>query len=565
MTNALQSDPLLDSLRAATLGDYDIYSELGRGGMAVVYLAHDIALDRKVAIKVMLPELLSGDEMVERFKREARTAGALSHPHIIPIHAVKDVDGMLYFVMKFVEGRGLDSIISELGPLPLKMVQTILTQVAGALAHAHRRNVVHRDIKPANVMLDEEGWAVVTDFGIAKVQDAKALTSTGAAIGTPYYMSPEQCSGKNVTGASDQYSLGIMAYEMLTGRTPFNGPSMMEVMSGHFFGAPDPIIGHRSDCPPALEAAILRMLAKEPGDRFATCDEVVSAIAAPALAHDDPVRTQMLTLARSGAALQPRMSVPMSPVPAGRRSRTVPPARTPPRPSVAAKLRLSQRILKRPGVAALGLVMLGAIGAVGGVAIAKLRHGRGSDLAAGTTSAESTRARTASPTSLGLPKDSAAPAGDSAAPAARWQSPVSGSTRTPAIHQPVVTPPRVNQQRQRADSIARARGDSIARAHADSIDRARNDSIARAQRAAAVVTPAVPDSGIVVFGTRASSAVYYVGGAARGVISNLVQLKLKSGPVRLGINAEGCTAWDTTVTVRGGETIRLGYRAPRCP
>ena len=166
-TQALEAE-ILTALPEATLGEYDVVGELGRGGMAIVYLAHDIALDRKVAIKVMSPSTLMDEGMVERFRREARTAGSLSHPHLIPIHAIKQSDKLLYFVMKFVAGRTLDSVIKETGPVPMKMVQSILSQVAGALGYAHRRGVVHRDIKPGTIMIDEEGWAVVTDFGIAK-------------------------------------------------------------------------------------------------------------------------------------------------------------------------------------------------------------------------------------------------------------------------------------------------------------------------------------------------------------------------------------------------------------
>src|SRR5947207_4284662 len=218
-----QHNAQLDALRKATLGEYEVLAELGRGGMATVYLAHDLALDRKVAIKVLAPALLlMGEGMVERFKREARTAAALSHPHIIPIYAVKESPDLVYFVMKFVEGRSLESIVRAAGPLPLTLVRAVLYQAGEALGYAHRRGVVHRDVKPANIMLDTDGWVVVTDFGIAKVSETQGLTMTGATIGTPSYMSPEQCEAKReLSGASDQYSLGIVAYELLAGRLPF--------------------------------------------------------------------------------------------------------------------------------------------------------------------------------------------------------------------------------------------------------------------------------------------------------------------------------------------------------
>ena len=314
-----EEDPqagLIEELRRATLGDYDIAGELGRGGMATVYLAHEIALDRKVAIKVMSPSLTSsGGGMADRFKREARTAAALSHPHIIPIYGVRVSGRLLYFIMKFVQGRSLDAIVKEHGALPIKMVQAVLAQSGGALDYAHRHGIIHRDIKPANIMLDVDGWAVVTDFGIAKVTESQGLTMTGATIGTPTYMSPEQCAARDITGATDQYSLGIAAYEMLTGKVPFEADSMMSLMWMHFHEPPPPILERRPDCPPELAHAIERMLAKAPADRWPTLEEAVEAIGTPA--HNDPIRQQMRAFARGKDAshISTEHHTPMSPVP----------------------------------------------------------------------------------------------------------------------------------------------------------------------------------------------------------------------------------------------------------
>src|SRR2546421_6933191 len=297
-----QHNAQLDALRKATLGEYEVLAELGRGGMATVYLAHDVALDRKVAIKVLAPALLQmGEGMVERFKREARTAAALSHPHIIPIYAVKESDEVLYFVMKYVQGRPLDAVIRDVGPLAIPMVQLILAQVSDALSYAHRHGVVHRDIKSANIMLDEEGWAVVTDFGIAKVLQAQGLTLTGVTVGTPTYMSPEQCAMEEVTGASDQYSLGVVAYEMLTGKPPFEGDSIMSVMYAHFNRRPRPVSALRPECPANLDAAVMRVLEKDPAQRWPSMDDVVAVCGRPSLRHDDPIRREMITLAHGGA------------------------------------------------------------------------------------------------------------------------------------------------------------------------------------------------------------------------------------------------------------------------
>src|SRR2546430_1222378 len=307
----------VDALRQATLGQYEILAELGRGGMATVYLAHDLALDRKVAIKVLAPALLlMGEGMVERFKREARTAAALSHPHIIPIYAVKESEHVLYFVMKYVQGRALDTVIRDVATLPIPMVQTILAQVGDALGYAHRHGVIHRDIKSANIMLDEDGRAVVTDFGIAKVVQAEGLTMTGVTVGTPTYMSPEQCATRDVTGASDQYSLGVVAYEMLTGRLPFLGESTMAVMYAHFNERPRPVAELRPDCPPNLSAGVMRMLEKDPARRWPSMDDIVAVCGRPSLRHDDPVRGEMITLAKAGAgsALMAELKTPTSPL-----------------------------------------------------------------------------------------------------------------------------------------------------------------------------------------------------------------------------------------------------------
>ncbi len=318
-------DPQADlerRLREATVGEYDILGQLGFGGMASVYLAQDLALDRRVAIKVMSPAMVYGPGLVERFRLEAKTAAALSHPNIIPIYAVREVDGLLFFVMKVVEGTSLDAVIKEVGPMPLPMVEALFAQAAGALGYAHRRGVVHRDVKPANILLDNEGWVVVTDFGIAKVAESSALTMTGVAVGTPTYMSPEQCAGDIITGASDQYSLGIVTYEMLTGRPPFVDQSIPALMIGHTTKTPPAIVEVRPDCPATLRAAVERMLAKDPADRFATLEDAVLAAGARPMAPDDSTRNTLVSLARHGHSNEfvAQVRTPRSPVPLLHRS-----------------------------------------------------------------------------------------------------------------------------------------------------------------------------------------------------------------------------------------------------
>jgi uncharacterized protein YjdB len=286
-------------LRRATLGEFEIGHELGRGGMAAVFLAHELSLHRDVAIKVMSPGLLMGEGMIERFRREAITIAHLNHPNIVSVYSVRAAEGLHFFVMRCIQGRSLEQVIKDAGRLPVPMVRSILYQVGSALAYAHRFKVVHRDIKPANILIDEEGNAVVTDFGIAKAAEGPTHTHTGFMVGTPAYMSPEQCAGGEVSGASDQYSLGAVAYEMITGVPPFTG-STYSVIQAHVEQPPRPLREH-GECPPELEAAILRMLAKAPDERWPGMMHALSALGATALAEDDPLRIELSRLATNGA------------------------------------------------------------------------------------------------------------------------------------------------------------------------------------------------------------------------------------------------------------------------
>ncbi len=289
-------------LEDATRGEFEIEGELGVGGMAKVFMGRDLALGRKVAIKVMAPGLLMGPGMVDRFRQEAVTIANLQHPNIVTIHTVRQAGSLHFFVMQLVEGGSLEDVLKRPEPLPIFLAQVILYQLGTGLSFAHRRGVVHRDIKPANVLLDKEGNAILTDFGIAKVTTATNLTQTGATMGTPAYMSPEQCRAKELSGASDQYSLGVVAYEMLTGNAPFQG-SPFEVMHAHTAKAPPGIRERRSDCPAGLEAAVLRMLAKEPSDRFPTVAEAIEAIGGYLPGPQDPIRLDLAHLVRPGEVL----------------------------------------------------------------------------------------------------------------------------------------------------------------------------------------------------------------------------------------------------------------------
>jgi len=322
MVSSVRTDDVLERLRAATVGEYDVHSELARGGMASVYLAHDLALDRKVAIKVMSPSLVFGEGMTERFKREARTAAALSHPNIIPVYTVREVDGLCFFVMKLIQGTTLDAVLAQEGSVPIAMVEAVLAQAG----------------RPGNIMIDDEGWVVVTDFGIAKVADAEGLTLTGMAVGTPAYMSPEQCLGGTVGPASDQYSLGVIAYEMLAGKRPFAGGTSLAMMFAHANTEPPSLEPLRPDCPEPLRAVVMRMLAKDPTGRFESMEDLLKAVGRPASGLDDSTRSRLVELARTGAVanLVARAQTPRSPVPITRApSRLAAPTLPTPAPSPA--------------------------------------------------------------------------------------------------------------------------------------------------------------------------------------------------------------------------------------
>ncbi|MBI1968181.1 MAG: protein kinase [Gemmatimonadetes bacterium] len=267
-------------LREDTKGEFEILRLLGRGGMAMVYLGTEIHLARKVAIKVLPPELTFGHG-VERFKREAKTAAALDHPNIIPIYRVAAEGKIFWYAMKYLEGRSLEDLLKEQPRLPLKQTIEILAQVADALDYAHEHKVIHRDIKPANVMLDARGRVVVTDFGIAKALTEGTLTASGSVIGTPYFMSPEQGMGKTITGASDQYSVGVMAYRMLSGQIPFEGDSAIEILHKHCTAPPPPLEVISAGLPRHVSWAVHRTLDKRPEQRFPTVTAFVEALRHP--------------------------------------------------------------------------------------------------------------------------------------------------------------------------------------------------------------------------------------------------------------------------------------------
>ncbi len=277
-----------DSLRAALAARYTIERELGRGGMATVYLADDLTLHRRVALKVLRPDLAATLGR-QRFLREIEIAGRLSHPNILAMHDSGEAEGHLFYVMPYVEGESLRQRLDREAQLSLAEVISLVTAVASALTYAHRHGVVHRDIKPENILLaagdskSSSAHPLVADFGIARALDAagtEKLTSTGLALGTPRYMSPEQAAaGGRIDGRSDIYALGCVAYEMLAGEPPFTGPNAQSILARHSVDPVPSLRTVRSTVPLAVELAIARALAKVPADRFPTADQFAAALA----------------------------------------------------------------------------------------------------------------------------------------------------------------------------------------------------------------------------------------------------------------------------------------------
>jgi serine/threonine protein kinase len=279
---SIDMTPGEDNLLAMTkehLGkDYRIDKELGRGGMAVVYKGVEIALERTVAIKVVPPDSANVGQAAERFKREAKLAASLDHPNIIPVYRVGQAGPLHFMAMKFVEGRAVDSVVEQQGALPIPVAVAILKYSAAGLAFAHERKIVHRDIKPANILVDKDGRVMVSDFGIARALEEVSMTASGMMIGTPYYMSPEQCGGQKVSPQSDQYSLGIMGFQMVTGEVPFLADSMVGVIQHHYMTPVPDILQVRADVPKELLDVIYCALNKDPHDRFATTKDMATAL-----------------------------------------------------------------------------------------------------------------------------------------------------------------------------------------------------------------------------------------------------------------------------------------------
>ena len=300
----------IDLVRQELHDEYEVIEELGRGGMAIVFRARERQLDREVAIKVLPFSLAFDKEFVERFQREARTAARLEHPNIIQIYRVGKAGRVIYFIMKLLRGKPLSDVLAARGAIPPADIRRTLIEVGRALAYAHRGNIVHRDIKPDNIMFDEHGHAVVTDFGIAKAASGGKLTGTGMAIGTPHYMSPEQARAQAIDGRSDLYSLGVVAYQCLTGTVPFDGEDSFSIGYKHIMEEiPAPPLENPEKR--QLFEIIRKMMAKLPEQRFQNADELIGVLEG----GRSPSFTTDATMALPSMAGARLSSAPTTPLP----------------------------------------------------------------------------------------------------------------------------------------------------------------------------------------------------------------------------------------------------------
>ena len=571
--------PLIERLRLSTAGRYEIDRELGAGGMATVFKAREVALDRIVAIKVMSVAVSNTPGAVERFRREARMAAALSHPHIVPIYSIGEDPTLAYFVMKFIEGKALDSVLTTEGPQSLEFVRRTFAAVGGALDYAHQNGVVHRDVKPANVMIDRAGWTFVTDFGIAKRDDGAGLTQSGTIIGTPAYMSPEQFNGAAVTGSADQYSLGVVLFEMLAGRAPFNGPSLGEIMRGHILDPVPPLRDDRPDLPPTIERLVTRMLAKTPEERFSTLADAVRGFEAAVAV----VSTEQRAWTGSRADQQRPEAVAAATTPIPR------PITSTARASISGSSGQKRTAAIRAAIEEAGqraprsswrpaflfLLLLGSIAALSidqrWVSLAALLDQSPPRIdssgvlpapgpVAVTDSGGALGDSSGGPASTATPGVVASPNGTSSVP----------STRPPLDSAAVAAPP---PRLIAAPSILlEPVVDTEPEPPADSLaDTVRNPRAARFRRQQIndrlVERGEDPiDGGVVSVGSQSLRTVLFVNGRQRGVIGGrgIVPIAVPAGRATIAIRRLGCTAWDTTFVIRNGDKHFIGERSPAC-
>ena len=406
----------LRTVQHALISEFEVEREIGRGSMAIVYKALEKGLNRRVALKVLPPTAPVRRAIAERFKREARLAASLDHPNIIPVHRVGQISATHFISMKYIDGRGLDEIITSQGALPVPVVLLVLEAATAALAYAHEKGIVHRDVKGGNILIDRDGHVLVSDFGIARAMEDASMTATGSLMGTPYFMSPEQCAARKIGPQSDQYSIGVVAFQMLTGLVPFNAETLPGIMHHHFYTPVPDLRLARSDIPPALLDLVNRALSKKPDQRYDSTAAMLDAIkcvhmsAAERAAAADKLRE----LAR-GAAIEHIEAQPLPPLleaprltPAGMRT-------------VTAERR---RRLRKVAIAASMIATVSVGAAVWGVRISRADADQEQRADSTTAAALATRRSSARDVAAGLAREAAK------TDAAKSRAPASSATAT---------------------------------------------------------------------------------------------------------------------------------------
>src|SRR5688500_17516017 len=306
--------PMTDPLIGTQLGNYEIESVIGRGGMGVVYAARDIALERRVALKVLAPGFAEDESFRARFERESRLAASLDHPNVVPLFDAGEKDGRLYIAMRFVAGTDLKKVIEEEGPLAPDRVASMIKQIASALDEAHAAGLIHRDVKPPNVLITPFGegarrseHAYLTDFGVTKRSGSQTgMTQTGAFVGTIDYIAPEQIEGKELDHRTDVYSLGCVAYEALTGDAPFAKDSDVAVMYAHLMDPRPSVLEKRPDLPEALDAVMQKVMARDPQERFDSAGAFADELGEILTPRASAVAPPPVPIQEAGPAREPR-------------------------------------------------------------------------------------------------------------------------------------------------------------------------------------------------------------------------------------------------------------------
>lgn len=546
---------LLDTLQRVTLGEYDVYCRIGSGGMASVYLALELSLNRPVAIKVISPSTLANKTLIDRFWLEARTAASLSHPHVIPIFAVRCIDNLHFFVMKHVEGGSLDTLLKRDGRLSFPLIRAILCQAASALAYAHRRGVIHRDIKPGNIMLDDEGFAVVMDFGIAKVKDVDDLTASGMTVGTPFYMSPEQFSNRALDGRADQYSLGVVAFELLTGRRPFIGNSIPQILRGHLLESPPDVRDFRPDCPAPVAEAVQRMLAKSPEERFPTLEPFVGILEGIPGIDQEQLRAQISSLARSMSLSQPRITL-VAPKPGSRSvsARVVTAKKETPEFSAKVQVPTKRSWKTRRSL----LYSLASVMAITGAL----------SFAAAMKKAPDDRTPPRQVAMIPSPQGSSKVIALTP-PEAGVQEPAEVAAKKTDVPTNTPAPPKTQKGRIEAPKQPSTTA-SKPMEDIQSMMRQSVDSQLPGAMAQSIVVPPPEVAKPVIFdgafriGSRVPRAGLYIDGTFAGLIGAIRTFSHKPGQVRLQIKAEECVSWDTVMYLAPADTVQIAFRNPRC-